>query len=81
MMEHLFIQRAYNFVKTELAPLYGPSMTLGTHWQRHPRVSTRFEVPKGANTDHVTAAFAWHNKKYDGHLPLHHAHIMRLLVM
>ena len=80
VMERLFIQRAYDFVKTELLAVpavHDPGKAL----HKASKATYLFEIPGGADKDRVGASFSWKNNKYDGQFPLHHAHIMRLLVM
>ena len=79
-MERLFIQRAYDFIKTEEAAVpitHDPGKAL----LRASKGTYRFDVPDAANADHVNAVFTWTNQQYEGLLPLHHAHIMRPLLL
>ena len=80
VMERIFIQRAYDFVKSEATdtppvPSPGKAISMAS------KGTYRFVMPVGTNTDHVTAQFSWQKKKYDGLFPLHHEHIMRLLML
>ena len=61
VMERLFIQRAYDFVKskttdTPVVNYPGKAISMAS------KGTYRFVMPLGTNTDHVTAQFSWQKK-------------------